>query len=218
VNVGSYDRDEDLIEAVLADGLARVRVLSYPETTVVIGRSGKERVELDLDAIAADDVPVLRRRGGGCSVVLDPGNAIVSVVLPMPGMAGITRAFDRISDWLIEALARLGVPGVTQRGVSDLVFRDRKIGGSCIYRRAGLLYYSTTLLVDPDLELVERYLAHPPREPDYRGGRSHRDFMGSLRDALGHADTAAFAARLESELRTTFQDLPGTDAREALSA
>ena len=81
-----------------------------------------------------------------------------------------------------------------QRGVSDLVIgaagaRDRKIGGACIYRTRGLLYYSTTLLVGPDLDLVERYLPHPPREPEYREGRGHREFMGSLRE-MGLAESA----------------------------
>jgi lipoate---protein ligase len=207
---GSYDLDEDLIE----DGRSRVRVIAYPRPTVVIGRGGKPDVELNLEAIRADGIPVLRRRGGGCSVLLDPGNAIVSVVLPIPGMAGITSGFDRISQWLIGGLSRMGVPGVEQMGVSDLVLGDRKIGGSCIYRRAGLLYYSSTLLVDPDAELAERYLAHPPREPDYRAGRSHRDFMGALREVLGHADVAAFGEQLEAILRETLHVLPGTGPRE----
>ena len=74
----------------------------------------------------------------------------------MSGIAGVTLAFERISGWLIEGLAAVGVPGVTRQGVSDLVLDDRKIGGSCIYRRRDLLYYSTTVLLTPRLELMER--------------------------------------------------------------
>jgi len=195
-----YDLDEALLEATLADGHARTRAIAYPQTAVVIGRGGKCDVELHRDRIEADGVPLLRRRGGGCAVVLDPGNAIVSVALPTPGTTGITRGFETISRWLIDALAELGVPGVEKRGTSDLVLGNRKIGGSCIYRRLNLLYYSTTLLVAPDPELAERYLKHPPREPDYRTGRSHRDFMGSLRDALGHDDVARFVGELRTAL------------------
>ncbi|MGA8345361.1 MAG: hypothetical protein WB781_25750, partial [Candidatus Sulfotelmatobacter sp.] len=41
-----------------------------------------------------------------------------------------------------------------------------------------------TLLVDFDFDLAEKVLLHPLREPEYRHGRSHRDFMVTLR-ALG---------------------------------
>jgi lipoate---protein ligase len=195
-----YDADEALISSVLRCEGARVRVYGYPEVAVVIGRGGKAAIELDEEAIAADGATVLRRRGGGCAVVLDPGNAIVSVALPQPGLAGIRGAFARISLWLVAGLERVGVPGVVQRGVSDLALGDLKIGGSCIYRSSGLLYYSTTLLVDPDLSLIERYLRHPPREPGYRRGRRHREFLGSLAERLGSRDVRAFASRLERAL------------------
>ena len=176
-----YDHDDDLQAAALSDGQSQLRVVPWPEVAVVIGRGGKQPLELDTEAIAADAVPLYRRPGGGCAVVLDPGNVIVSVALPRPGIGGIKSAFAEISDWLIAGLAECGIQDVRQRGISDLAIGARKIGGSCIYRTRGLLYYSTTLLVDPDLDLVDRYLPHPPREPDYRAGRGHREFMGALK-------------------------------------
>lgn len=212
-----YDFDDDLQRAALDQGRAQLRVLPWtrigPEpVAVVIGRGGKQRLELDADAIAADGVPLYRRPGGGCSVVLDPGNVVVSLAAPLPGIGEINRAFAAISGWLIDGLARIGVAGVVQRGVSDLALPDpgagpdRKIGGSCIYRTRGLVYYSTTLLVDPDLDLIERYLPHPPREPEYRAGRDHRAFLGSLR-ALGRAESAQeTAAHLQEALPA---DVPG---------
>jgi len=175
-----WDHDDDLIDAVREDGVARTRVRRCRDVEVVIGRGGKVGVELDMPAIAADGVPVLRRRGGGCAVVLDPGNLIVSLVAPLPGVGGVTSAFAACTEWLCRGLAAAGAPGVRGDGVSDLVLDDRKVGGSCIYRTRGLVYYSTTLLIASDISLVERYLPHPPREPEYRRGRRHGDFMGAL--------------------------------------
>jgi lipoate-protein ligase A len=186
-----FDLDDRMIERTREDGQPRVRVYCLRETAVVIGRGGKPEVELNAAAIRADGARVYKRPGGGCSVVLDPGNLIISVTLPLPGIGGIKGAFDAISGWLIAALAASGVPDVEQRGVSDLTIGDRKIGGSCVYRTRGLLYYSSTLLVDPDFELIDRYLPHPPREPDYRAGRRHRDFLVSLEELglpRGNAD------------------------------
>ena len=177
-------QDEPLLDAVRADGVARWTLSPCTSTAIVLGRGSKAEVELHLDAVLADGVPVFRRRGGGCAVLLDPGNLIVSVALPMPGIGGSKATFARLSAWLIEALAAAGAPGVEQRGVSDLVLGDRKVGGSAIYREQGLLYYSSTLLVDPDIAGMGRWLAHPPREPEYRSGRRHEEFVGVLRGGL----------------------------------
>jgi len=175
-----WDNDDDLIAAVGDDGRLRRRVVAWERREVVIGRGGKAELELNLKAIRADGVPVSRRRGGGCAVVIDPGNVIISVGAPRPGIGEVTSAFREMTAWMIESLAEAGFPGVTSDGVSDLVLNDRKIGGSCIYRTRGLVYYTTTLLIVPDLDAIERYLPHPPREPAYRRGRRHRDFLGSL--------------------------------------
>ena len=175
-----YDRDDELMNLTRGDGMSRVSVYPWEGTAVVIGRGGKQELELDRAAIAADGVPLYKRPGGGCAVVLDPGNVIVSVTLAIPGLSGIKSAFAGVSNWLGSALDEMDLGPVEQQGVSDLVVSGRKIGGSCIYRTRDLLYYSTTLLVEPNLDLVARYLPHPPREPDYRRGRSHRDFMGRL--------------------------------------
>ncbi len=200
--IGRWGFDEDLVEAAAAEGWAHARAIAWPPAgapplAIVIGRGGKPELEIDLDAARVDNVPILRRRGGGCAVLLDPGNAIVSAALPAPGIGGITSAFAAITAWLIDALARAGVAGVERRGTSDLAIGDRKIGGACIWRTRGLLYYSTTLLVAPRLELVERYLPHPPREPAWRRGRAHREFMGSLAAMGLAADARELAARLD---------------------
>jgi len=197
---GPWDLDADLIAAVRSTGQPRVTVHEHPDTACVIGRGGDAWIETHPELLATDGVPLLRRRGGGCAVVLDPGNLICSVVLPKAGIAGITGAFKDLSRIMISALASVGLPGVTQEGVSDLAHGGRKIGGSCIWRTRGLLYYSTTLLLDPQWDLIERYLPHPPREPDYRQGRRHRDFLTSLSMLGLRGVSCDFAGQIESQL------------------
>ena len=175
-----YTYDNDLIRAARRDGRTRVRVYRLRDTVVVLGSGSRPEIELHLDACSADRVPILRRRGGGCAVVLDPGNVIVSVVVTGLPFGHHRRHFDILTSWLIAGLERIGVSGVGQAGICDLALGDRKVGGACLHRSRDLLYYSASLLVDPDVDKVTRYLKHPPREPTYRRGRSHRDFMGSL--------------------------------------
>lgn len=180
LSIGAYDLDDPLIEATAADLRSRHRIYRPDGVRVVLGRGSRPEKELNIEACLEDQVTVLRRHGGGCSVVLDPGNVIVSAVLPVTGFAGNPGHFARLTRWLTDGLEQAGVSGVRQRGISDLALGERKIGGACIYRSRELLFYSVTLLVEPDTGLMERYLAHPPREPDYRRGRPHETFVSSL--------------------------------------
>ena len=98
--------------------------------------------------------------------------------------------------------------GVARRGSSDHVVGaaggDRKVSGNALrVRRHGVLYHGT-LLDDFDLGLVERILRHPPREPDYRARRPHRDFLANLGLGMQALETAVREAFAASHQRTTW--------------
>lgn len=186
--IGFFDLDEEMLAATLEENCTLLNIYRYPGTAVVLGRGSNPDIELDIEACISERVEIVRRRGGGCAVVLDPGNFVISVTIPLPGITGISRAYDMLTEWLTAGLEHAGIAGVHREGTSDLAIGDRKIGGSCIYRIPGLLYYSTTLLVEPEIDKVERYLKHPPREPEYRRRRPHRDFMTSLIEEAGGAE------------------------------
>lgn len=200
-----FSYDDDLIDAARADGHTRMRVYRLQKTVVVLGSGSRPEVEVCEDACRADGVPLLQRRGGGCAVVIDPGNVIVSVVAAGLPFGRHRSQFDRLSAWLIEGLAQAGVENVRQAGISDLVLGDRKIAGSAIYRSKDLLYYSASLLVTADLDRIARYLRHPPREPEYRAGRDHLAFLTTLAAAepglADASDPESFAHALRQNLR-----------------
>ena len=202
LSIGTYDYDDDLMAATARDGISRLRVYRLDAPAVVIGRAGDPGKEISAPAVVSGAVPVLRRPGGGCAVVIDPGNVIVSLVMKREGFGRISDLNGEISRWMIDGLARAGAPGIELRGHSDLVADDKKIAGACLYRTKDLVYYSATLLVDPDTRLMEAYLPHPPREPAYRRGRAHGDFVGSLKDLRGITDISAFMQRLRAALAT----------------
>ncbi len=182
--IGEYTLDDEVVAAYRATGRAAVAVYRVPRVMVVLGRGSRAEVELIEEAIARDGVPVLRRRGGGCAVVLDEGNLVVAVAAPLEGIGQNKWAFARLTAWLIEGLSACGVTGVTSDGVSDLVLGEgvsaRKISGSCLHREKGFVHYAASLLVEADVGLMGRYLAHPPREPGYRAGRAHEAFVVNL--------------------------------------
>lgn len=204
-----YADDEPLLEAVRGDGQGRIRVYRPVATAVVLGKGSDPTRELHLEKCLADQVPLFRRRGGGCAVVLDPGNVIVSVAVPATGINNTHRIFDSLTSWLVECLRSLGYDSVCHGGKSDIVLNDRKIGGSCVYQAKGLLYYSATLLVAPNIDDIERYLQHPPREPAYRRRRSHADFLSGLAPGAPAEDVTQFARKLYGHLDHGGLSLPG---------
>lgn len=187
--------DEALLEEA-HEGLSTlpvVRTWMADEPTVVVGSSSRLDEEIDREACAALGVRVVRRPSGGLTVVLGPGCLMWSVIVPHPaGTPAIERIHaDMLSplrDELHAAVAGAGL-AVDRRGSSDLVLRTagadddasvRKFSGNALrVRRHGVLYHGT-LLDTFDIGLISRVLRHPPREPDYRGRRTHGDFLVNL--------------------------------------
>lgn len=157
-------------------------------------------MELHLENCLEDGITIYRRQGGGCSVVLDTGNIILSLILPIKGLPNIRKSFEKISDWLKNGLNSIGVEKVHRAEVSDLAIDNRKNAGASTFVGLDFLYYSASLLFSPNIDLMERYLKHPPREPKYRAGRSHRDFVTGIMEYSPVKDIEVFRKALERGL------------------
>ena len=205
IEIGKYSVDDDLIESCLSNREAALKVYIPESVSVVLGRGSKPDIELNLENCIADKIPIWRRGGGGCAVVLDPGNVIVSLVLPTDGLGKINDHFDSISSWLIDGLKKVGLDGVHRAGTSDLAVGDRKIAGACMERKRNYVFYSTSLLFEPNFALMEKYLKHPPREPIYRRNRSHFEFVVRISDLVSNPSILAFENALRLALSPTNQ-------------
>jgi lipoate-protein ligase A len=69
---------------------------------------------------------------------------------------------------------------VLVRGSSDLVIGARKISGNAQRRRLRTVLFHGCILLALDPALIEELLPLPSREPDYRGGRTHTEFLRNL--------------------------------------
>jgi len=124
-----YSQDDELIASVQGDGSTRVSIYCPTSISVVLGTGSSPEKELHIDACQADKIPILKRRGGGCAVVLDPGNVIVSVAAVGLPFGRHRQQFSVFTDWLIAGLERIGFPGIIPQGICDLAFDERKVGG-----------------------------------------------------------------------------------------
>lgn len=168
-----------------------LRIWEPGSSGVILGRGSRAAQEIDQEACQRDQIAVVRRCSGGASVVGGPGCLMYALVLgPQHFPAGrrIPDAHRLVLDRMAQSLAQDGHV-VRRQGTSDLTWGDgphpRKCSGNSLrWSRSHVLYHGT-LLYDFDVQPVGRWLAHPPREPDYRQGRTHSEFLGNLGLAVG---------------------------------
>jgi|GEM_PF-495689 len=191
-----YKFDDELIRAAVDSGAPKVLLTKWNRPIVVIGKGGKAELELNLPAIASGEIEVFRRYGGGCSVVIDEGQVVISAVIPGNGILQTKKYFQSLTDWIINGLSGIGITGVEKAGSSDLAIGGRKISGSSIYATKEFTYYTATIILDANGDTMEKYLKHPPREPDYRIGRRHSDFVIGLKNVSDYKNTEEFMEAL----------------------
>lgn len=193
--------DEALLEAAEHGGepLEVLRIWEPTRPAVILGRSSSATIEANLDECRRLGVDVLRRTSGGAAVVLGPGCLMYSVVLSYarrPHLRSIDEAHRFVLDTVLQAV-RAETPDAERRGTSDLAVGEKKFSGNSLRCRREHLLYHGTLLYDYPLDRITAVLGTPPRQPSYRVGRSHREFVGNLqcsRDRLIRELQTAFAA------------------------
>lgn len=156
-----------------------LRLWSFQQPVVVLGRSSKIAREVDLQACREAGVPVLRRCSGGAAIVGGPGCWMYSLVLSLdrrPELRKIDAAHRFVMNRLLAAVGRQ-LPTARFEGTCDLTWNGRKFSGNSLRIARHHLLYHGTVLHDADLGLIARCLDHAPRQPEYRRGRSHREFI-----------------------------------------
>jgi lipoate-protein ligase A len=190
-----------LLRAEAGAGGEVLRIWERPAPAVVLGSGGRLADDVDEAACRADGVPVLRRSSGGGTVLLGPGCLLYSLVLRYdraPQLSAIRESYAYVLTRVARAL--LGEDAAELAGVSDLATAGRKFSGNAQQRKRDHLLHHGTLLYAFDLARVGRYLLPPPRQPEYRTGRSHADFLRNLdlpADEIKRRLRAAWGADVE---------------------
>jgi lipoate-protein ligase A len=186
--------NEDILDRYRQTGVPVYRLYEPPTLCAVLGASGTPEQDLLLENLEADGVPWMKRRGGGGTVILGPGQVVLALVTSVESPFRNREYAAEINSWIVDSLALLGVNGVSQEGISDLAIRGKKIVGTSLYRTRLVLFYQASLLVANDIAVFTRYLAMPTKVPMYRAGRSHEEFCttivregyrGTVREVIG---------------------------------
>jgi lipoate-protein ligase A len=169
-----------LLQAEAGAGGEVLRLWEYPAPVVILGSACRIAEDVDVATCNTEGVPILRRSSGGGTVLWGPGCLLFSLVIDTerdPALETIRASYI----WILEqTVAALGVPNLRVDGISDLAIGDRKISGNAQQRKRRYILHHGTLLHAFDIAGVGRFLRQPPREPEYRAGRLHTDFLTNL--------------------------------------
>jgi len=173
------------------------------KTYIVLGASNNFNDSLNIENVIEDKVTVLKRPSGGQTVVLTPNNIMISAVFIDSKTVHPKEVFQHVNKLIISAIEKMGIQNLAPMGISDIAINGRKILGSAIYRNKNALLYHAVLNIGEPAATFERYLKHPLKEPDYRKGRSHSEFVTSLKEK-GYANSAH---HIENMLSISFENL-----------
>ena len=203
--------DEALLNLCENEGVEILRFWESREPFVVVGYGNHVATEVNIPECTRRKVPIHRRCSGGGTVVQGPGclNFNLTLAIPEEGpLATVTGTNQFVMERHRAALKGLLGTDVSVQGHTDLAFLAPdgsgawlKFSGNAQRRRKQALVFHGTILHRFDLSLIEALLLFPSAQPDYRGNRSHTNFVrnvqakaADIRTALRQAWTADASA------------------------
>ena len=136
------------------------------QKSVIIGRAQRAEYETDLDYCEKHSIPVVRRITAGGTVYNGPGNLNWSYIVPtnrwLANILGAKQAFELFAGLVKGALEKCGVQSEFVPP-HTLTNGRGKISGMAAYLSRGSVLCHGTLLIDADLEEVQR-LTEPKKE------------------------------------------------------
>jgi lipoate---protein ligase len=189
--------DEALLDEAENGGDEVIRFWRFMKPVVVLGRGSRIHAEVDVGYCQRHDIPILRRCSGGASIVAGPDCWMYSVVLDLnarPALRNVDTAHQFVMTQLATAM-KSQQPEVQLQGICDLTLGQKKFSGNSLRIARNHLIYHGTVLERVNLTLISNCLLTAPRQPDYRQGRDHNEFITAIdvdTRALSNAVAAAY--------------------------
>ncbi len=136
------------------------------EHTVVIGRNQNAWEECKVDLLREEGGYLARRLSGGGAVYHDLGNLNFTFLARKEN-------YDQRQqlDVILRAVRSLGVPAEAS-GRNDILAEGRKFSGNAFYEQDGCCCHHGTLMVDVDIDKLDRYLTVSEQKPSSEGVNS----------------------------------------------
>lgn len=151
-------------------------------TTIVMGISGKEEELVHLSQASQDGIPLIKRFSGGGTVIVDENTLFVTFICQKT-LHSFSPYPEPIMRWTASLYKKAFQHPLFSLRENDYVIGDKKCGGNAQYIRKERWLHHTSFVWDYRKENMD-YLLHPQKTPAYREGRSHSDFLCSLKESF----------------------------------
>jgi len=199
IQVREYDLPDSYLYREQPDNIS-VKVWIPDEICIVLGRSNNPNDSLIQDEVINSGIPVYKRPSGGETVILSQNTIVISIAIDQRQFKGGKKYFNAINNSIIEVLKIFNIANLKYKGISDIAIGEMKILGSALYQNKNVVFYHAVLNISESPKLFSKYLKHPQREPDYRTGRKHTDFVTSLAKENYNIDIDHLIRSLEKHL------------------
>ncbi|MCH9621203.1 MAG: Octanoyltransferase LipM [Chlamydiia bacterium] len=153
-----------------------------PPPAIVMGSSQIPEEIIQLEKAKKCDIPIIRRFSAGGCVILNQDTIMVSFILNKADV-GIDLFPSSIMQWTNTFYQKaLLIPSFSLKD-NDYTIENKKVGGNAQYIKKDRFLHHTSFLWNYDKALMD-ILHHPPKEPKYRKGRHHFDFLTTLKPYL----------------------------------
>jgi lipoate---protein ligase len=175
---------------------------------IVMGISGVKDKLINPIKMLEGPVPVIRRFSGGGTVFIDPHTIFTTWICNAAEMQVACcpqKIHSRIAGFYQEVFPHLGV----EFRENDYIIGERKWGGNAQYLCKGRWLHHSSMLWDYDSKNMD-YLLMPSKVPNYRGMRSHDDFLCRLRqyfpDLVNVKEAIIYQLRKQFEVKEAAWD------------
>lgn len=144
------------------------------ENTVVIGSNQNAWKECRISTLEADGGKLARRLSGGGAVFHDKGNLNFTFL-----MCEEDYSIQKQLSVICQACAEAGIIA-TPSGRNDVLTDGRKFSGNAFYHHQGKAYHHGTLLINADMEKMQKYLSPSKAKLESKGVASVRSRVVNL--------------------------------------
>ncbi len=180
--------EEHLLESV-QEGQS-ILYLWQNRNTVVIGRNQNPWKECRTTLLNQEGGHLVRRLSGGGAVFHDLGNLNFTFLMPQSDY-DLNRQLSVIQ----QAVESLGIPA-ERSGRNDILAEGRKFSGNAFYKNGRQAYHHGTLLVEVDMDRLNRYLSPSQAKLRAKGVDSVRSRVVNLKELAPDITIDALKAAL----------------------
>ncbi len=170
--------------------------------TVVIGRNQNPFAECQCSLLEAEGGRLARRLSGGGAVFHDLGN-LNFTFLCTTGNYNLTEQMQ-----VIQSACTLAGIDTELSGRNDILAEGKKFSGNAFYNSQGKSYHHGTLLVNTDIQAMQRYLTPPKAKLQAKGIKSVKSRVVNL----SQLSPRLTCKSMQNYMISAFEDIYGMKA------